>query len=67
VVKTQPEDCIVVSSESPARFEVTWGDPLPGLWTLSLTHLYSDDYHIADTDRLPREEPIGQGALVVQP
>ncbi|NSW55782.1 MAG: hypothetical protein HPY44_07215 [Armatimonadetes bacterium] len=67
VVKKRPEDCIVVSSESPARFEVTWENPRPGLWALSLAHLYSDDYHIADTDRLPREERIGQGALVVVP
>lgn len=67
VALKRPEDCIVVASNSPQSFQVTWDRPQPGLWTLELHHLYSDDFHIVDTNRLPRQERIGQGALQVEP
>ena len=58
VVKKRPEQAIVVDSAHPARFALTWPKPRPGLWTLSLRYLYTDDYHRDDTTRLPRDDPF---------
>ena len=42
----------------PAHFQVEWGDPRPGNWSVALRYRYSDDYHIEHTDRLLREDPF---------
>lgn len=57
-VTQRPGDCIVVTSTQPAVTELVWQDPRPGRWAVSLRYQYTDHYHIADTDRLPRDDPF---------
>ena len=65
VAKKAPDRCAIVTSDQPARFDLVWPKPEPGRWQLRLRYLYSDDYHIKDTDRLPRDDPFAQGIFEV--
>jgi len=66
VVTKRPQDCTVVTSTTPARLRVVWPHPRPGQWTASLAYRYSDDYHIKDTERLPRLDAFSGGPVEVR-
>ncbi|MBU0610549.1 MAG: FixH family protein, partial [Armatimonadetes bacterium] len=66
VVTKRPQDCTVVTSTTPARLRVVWPQPRPGRWTAALAYRYSDDYHIKDTDRLPRLDAFSGEPLAVK-
>ncbi len=63
LVRDRADRCVVVNSSAPAEQTLTWDRPEPGIWQLSLRYRYTDEYHIADTDRLQREDPF-TGAVV---
>ncbi len=63
IVSKQTDRCVVVSSSTPVEQTLTWERPEPGIWQLALRYRYTDEYHIADTDRLQRED-LFSGAVV---
>ena len=66
VVAKSPDRCIVVTSAKPARFKLRWPTAKRGVWRLRLSYLYSDDYHIKDTDRLPRNDAFALSTFRVE-
>jgi len=67
VVTKEPDRCIVVDSSHPAALSLQWPQPRQGHWRLSLRYRYSDDYHIADTNRLQRDDPLSGAVFVIGP
>jgi len=64
-VAQRPGDCVVVTSSQPATVPLVWSRPQPGRWSVSLRYKYTDHYHIADTDKLPRDDPFEGLVLVI--
>jgi hypothetical protein len=58
LVKDRPDVVLVVDGAHPARFELTWAAAEPGLWSITLSYRYTDEYHIADTHRVQRDDPV---------
>lgn len=63
----QPADTLVVGEKSAARFSLTWTPPHAGQWEPRLRYRYTDDFHVQDTNALPRDDPFGPAVLDVQP
>lgn len=66
VVKARPDDCITVDSLHPTMLRATWLGAKAGIWAASLRYLYSDDYHIKDTDRLLRDDAFPRASFEVR-
>ena len=55
-VRDRADRTTVVDSAHPARFDLVWPKPQPGIWSLALRYRYTDDYHVKDTHRLARDD-----------
>ena len=64
VVSQKPDEVVLVTSASPARLTATWTPPEPGEYALLLRYVYSDQYHIDVTDRVPCEDDLAGLTLV---
>jgi hypothetical protein len=67
VVTREPDAAMVVGDGSPAELAASWRPTEPGEYEMLLRYLYSDQYRIATTDRLPCEDRLRGTVRIIAP